>query len=822
MKKKALALGLILSVLIQPISSPASFAADTPMATENTAPAETDISYTHSISDAGLELIKSFEGFSAYPVWDYQQYSYGYGSYVDSSTVYEDPNSPTGFSTTLYPDGIPEREAAELLRDMIEDFNVNLNKFLETNKIELNQNQFDALASFGYNLGKYIWSGDYTILRMLKAGEHITDPEAFIAAYCQWCHAGGQFLQGLYDRRQREMNIFYSEIDLSDPNADLYVVNASKLYVRAEPTTSASILGSLTNSQVIRVHKYSEDELWAFTSYCGYFGWVNMGYLVRVNEASSVLEIDADGKDAQGITYTFDTVNKTATVGNASLPDNSSGYTGKYAGEVILSKSLLYNGEIYTLTAISDTAFTDCQSIQKIYIPPCVTDIGENAFKDSSLTEILYTEGSYAEGWADNSPFTATDFRCRAGHSYGEWAIVQTATDSTNQTEERSCSICRKLRSRSFERLEIVSFPNKTEYKEGEQISADGLALEIVYTDGTRIKAPSFKIVEGDTSKPGKQTVTVGYSVLTTRFEIEVSQKTLTSISVSKNPSKLTYIEGAALETDGLAVKANYDNGSSTTVTEYSVSGYDPNKIGKQKITVTYNGFTATFEVTVKAKSLTAFSFASYPNKLEYFCGEAFDPTGMVLKLTYDNGTVDQTDSGFKISGYNPDLAGTQKVKISYGGISHTIQVVVILNHLSSDNYTTADGFVTVTDEQLTVAKLTSKFEAGDRITVLKDGKILPKDSPIGTGMTIQLHYNASVQDEAIIIISGDLSGDGKCSVSDFVALSDYFVGRNELSEAELAAADVNLDGKLDLADSVALYDAANIATGAVALSTKQ
>ena len=32
-----------------------------------------DIDYTHEISDAGLELIKSFEGYSRYPYWDYKQ-----------------------------------------------------------------------------------------------------------------------------------------------------------------------------------------------------------------------------------------------------------------------------------------------------------------------------------------------------------------------------------------------------------------------------------------------------------------------------------------------------------------------------------------------------------------------------------------------------------------------------------------------------------------------------------------------------------------------------------------------------------------------------
>lgn len=822
MKKKALALGLTMAILIQPLTAPASFAEDAPTEppTEIVPPVEPIVSYTHSISDEGLELIKSFEGFSAYPFWDHQQYSFGYGSYVDSTTVYEDEDSPTGYSTTLYPDGIPEREATELLREMVEDFNIQLNLMLESNQIALNQNQFDALSSFTYNLGKYVWTQNTKIRRMLISGEFATNQEEFIEAYCQWCHASGKFIQGLYERRLREMKLFFAAESMSDPNADLYVVNASSLYVRSEPTTASTILGSLTNSEVIRVHRYSEDGLWAYTSHVGYFGWVNMGYLIAIDEADMVTQIDADGKDAQGITYTFDDLTMTAAVGDPSSASNSSGYAGEFAGEVYLTKYLLHNGSIYTLSSISDSAFTGCDSIKEIYIPPCVQTIGENAFKDSSLKVILYTADSPAAEWAKHSGFTATDYRCRAGHDHGDWYVSQEATDTQTQIEKSSCTICGDTKSRNFDHIEIVTFPSKIEYKEAEALNTDGLAVEVVYTDGTRIPAPSFKLVGGDTTEPGKQTVTVQYSIFSAEFEIEVSEKVMTGISVSKKPRKLTYIEGFALDIDGLAVKANYDNGTSTTVTEYTVSGYDPNKVGKQAITVSYNGFTTTFEVTVKAKTLTSIVIASYPNKLEYFCGESFDSTGLSLKLSYDNGTEARTDSGFKISGYNKNNAGTQKVKVSYGGMSKTIQVVVILNYLKSDKYAPEDGFITVTEEQLTVSKLASAFESGDRVEVLRNGRILHADSTVGTGMTVQLHYNAEVQDEATLVVIGDLTGDGRCSLSDFVALSDYFVEYTELSAAALAAADVTRDGQVDLADYVELYNIANSELGAVALSS--
>lgn len=810
MKKRAIALALSFAMMIQPIFATTSFATDDPSETtsQTDTPAPQTDPYTHTISNEGLELIKSFEGYSPYPIWDVKQYSFGYGSYVDSTTVYEDPSSPTGYSTSLYPGGIPEREAAELLRGMVEDFNVYLNNFLKENKILLNQNQFDALSSFTYNLGKYVWTGDYIIIDMLKSGEYLTDPEAFIKSYSNWCHAGGQVVQGLVERRQREMAIFYSEYDLSDPEADLYVVNATSLYIRSQPTTASSILGSVKSSQVIRVHEYSEDGQWAFTSYCGYFGWVSMGYLISMNESALVTQLDSNGRDEQGILYTFDDLTMTATVGTSAADSNTSTYAGAFSGAVFLTKHLLYKESIYTLTSISDSAFTNCSTIESIYIPPCVTSIGENAFKGSSLQTILYATGSYTESWAKDTSFTATDYRCRSGHIFSDWKVTQAVTDSQPQIESHTCSVCGEQETRTYDRVEIVSFPSKIEYKEGEAFDPEGLALEIVYTDGKRVAAPSYKVISADTSKLGEQKVTVGYSTLTADFNIVVSVKTLIGISVASAPTKRTYIEGNAFVADGLAIRANYDNGTSIPVTEYTLSGFDPDKVGKQAVTVTYNGFTTTFEVTVKAKSLTAFSFVSYPQKLEYFCGEYFDPTGMVLKLSYDNGTSETVDTGFKISGYNSNLAGEQTVKVTYGGISQSIRVFVILNYLKSDKYTPDQGTISIPEGGMTVAQLTASFDSGDRVEVLKDGKALPADSKLGTGMTIRLRYNEQVQDTAKLIIIGDLTSDGKCSVNDFVTLSDYLVGRSELSEDALLAADYNRDGKVDLLDYVEVYNA--------------
>lgn len=766
----------------------------------------TNLSYSMEISEAGVELIKSFEGFTAYPIWDYKQYSYGYGSRCDASTVYADPNSPTGYSTTLYPDGIPEREAAKLLKEMVDGFNVYLNNMLEKYKIRLNQNQFDALASFAYNLGPSCWNKtDHSLRNAIVSGDYTE--ESLTEIFGRYCHAGGNRLEALYKRRMREAAIFFSPYDMSDPNADLYVVNTTSSYliIRESPSRTSAWIGQVNPAKVIRVHKYSDDGAWAFTSYCGYYGWVDMRYLVSINEDAMVSRTDATGRDDAGLTYTFDPLTMSATLGTDASP-NSSGYDGSFAGEVYLTPYVLHDGAIYRLTAISDSAFTQCDSIRTIYIPSSVASIGSNAFTDSSLETIYYNAGSYAEEYAKNSPFTATDLRCKTGHVATKWTVIIQGSATEAHTEEMICSLCGKQQLRYHVGIEIVSYPTKTEYKLGNAFNAKGLTIRALYSDGTTASISDFTLSGYDPNTLGQQTITVTHCIFSTTFTVEVSERKLSGISISAKPKKLTYIEGQEIDYTGLTVKANYDDGSYNTVAEYSISGYDKNVVGKQTITVTYNGLKATFTVTVKAKSVTKVQILNYPYTMEYFCGEKIDTDGLSLKITYDNGTTETIDSGYTLSGYDRNTPGRQKVKVKFGGKYAKMYITVILNYLSTDSLTIRDGYIQPIDSGLTVAEFREYFESGDRIEVLRNGRTLPDDALVSTGCAVRLIYNGHVQDSAILLIRGDFTEDGKCGFTDFLILGDYLMGKREFTDSELAVADINQDGTVTLTDYYLLY----------------
>lgn len=144
------------------------------------------------ISNNGIELIKQFEGLSLKPYLDVVNIpTIGYGS-----TYYED-----GTKVTLKDKPITEQRATELLEFIAnKTFSENINKVV---KVPLNQNQFDALVSFAYNIGNknFNWS---TLLKKLNLSDYIGASLEF----GRWNQANGKILNGLVLRRQKEKELF--------------------------------------------------------------------------------------------------------------------------------------------------------------------------------------------------------------------------------------------------------------------------------------------------------------------------------------------------------------------------------------------------------------------------------------------------------------------------------------------------------------------------------------------------------------------------------------------------------------------------------------
>lgn len=221
-------------------------------------------------SDAGIEMIKSFEGFLEYAVWDYGQWSIGYG---------------TGVPEGQYPNGISREEAEVLLREYLDYFESCLNEFMVDYNVSLNQNQFDALISFIYNLGPNVLYYDNMKLRdMIVSGNYTS--ESLTAEFKTWSYAGGEQLPGLVRRRQAEAELFLSPYTYYEIwEAD---VENSTIRLRSQPILSSDVLTFIPDGMKFLVtdHKAGDGYIWGYTSYNGVSGWCALSFAEQVFTSS--------------------------------------------------------------------------------------------------------------------------------------------------------------------------------------------------------------------------------------------------------------------------------------------------------------------------------------------------------------------------------------------------------------------------------------------------------------------------------------------------------------------------------------------------------
>jgi len=138
-------------------------------------------------SHKGIALIKEFEGLrlKAYKcpggVWTI---GYGHTAGVKPGMV------------------ISEAQAEEyLMADLIAS-----EKYLNDLRLAINQNQFDALISFIYNVGTGNFSRS-TLLRKVRANPQ---DNSIMDEFLRWVYSKGRVLPGLQRRRLAEMKLYFS------------------------------------------------------------------------------------------------------------------------------------------------------------------------------------------------------------------------------------------------------------------------------------------------------------------------------------------------------------------------------------------------------------------------------------------------------------------------------------------------------------------------------------------------------------------------------------------------------------------------------------
>lgn len=340
----------------------------------------------------------------------------------------------------------------------------------------------------------------------------------------------------------------------------------------------------------------------------------------------------------------------TQTVGDAAFSPS------KKLTDIILPDSV---------KTIRPYAFHRCEVLSNINIPDGVTEIGSMALAYCPALEIIVLPDSVAS---------------YSGVFYGSGLVNAVLSQGITCIDEKAFEKCSHLTG--------VFIPSSvTEIKTGAFKDCTALTyLEIpesVTSLGTGVfmgcAALTVTVFENSAAHTYVKNNSVPYSLKNT-----TAVKEMTHITVNTMPNKTEYEKGESISTSGLSITVHYNDGTSGIVhSGFTVTPKTAAYVGTQAVTVTYEGKSVSFDITVKSSAstdsgTTGISIAKLPNKTSYNYKETLNTSGLTLTVIHADGSVGTVTSGYNI--ITPtyfDSTGNKTVTVEYDGYTASFTVNV-------------------------------------------------------------------------------------------------------------------------------------------------
>ncbi len=386
--------------------------------------------------------------------------------------------------------------------------------------------------------------------------------------------------------------------------------------------------------------------------------------------------------------------------------------------------------------------------------------IGEGYNSSDTATNINITGGYFGTG--DTTENTVYETAVSAGYvvedNDDDVYLYQVVEDNNNGSDNPDTEADKKIVS-----IEVTQQPDKVNYVEGEEFDPSGMIVVATYDDGTLEEITDYSYSPD--------------SITDLRGDVDCDG----DIDEADAALVLRYISDIDDETsiDATAADCNDDGDidvlDANWILRYIEMGYsyeDNYNNNTRVIIVTKDGLYDAVTVSVVEKVIESLSIAQQPNKTEYIAGETFDPTGMIITATYNDGTSDViTDYQIEPSGVltSSDTA----VTISKDGVSITVPITVALD----DN---------------TILSLVSELN-GD---VNRDGQVTNMDAMLLVKILDGIKTYGDNAEH-----TGDVDGDGSLTDDDITLINNYLNGVISLSDTALVNADIDGNGSVDETD---------------------
>lgn len=232
--------------------------------------------------------------------------------------------------------------------------------------------------------------------------------------------------------------------------------------------------------------------------------------------------------------------------------------------------------------------------------------------------------------------------------------------------------------------LEVVE-PTKTEYLPGEELDLRGIEVTAEYEgSGRTVLSSDDYIVSGfDSTEAGEKEVAIHYNGITEIVKVDVVLLSISQLNVKYYPVKTEYYRGDILETLGLEVEADYNNGyiyKDLASEEYKIyvegtlvdaeNPFEFDKSGDYKMEIVSAERAeakTTLTITVSNARLRKIEVAELPEVTQYFLDDELDLDGMVAYAVYSNGSkVRLRREDYTVSGFSSDKSGNKTVRVSH------------------------------------------------------------------------------------------------------------------------------------------------------------
>lgn len=221
-------------------------------------------------------------------------------------------------------------------------------------------------------------------------------------------------------------------------------------------------------------------------------------------------------------------------------------------------------------------------------------------------------------------------------------------------------------------------------------LTSDMFTVRAAYSDGSVVQVTEFSF-EPQVASTNPTEVTITYDGKTAVVSVPVGTVSLTGITAEYIGTETIYV-GDNLTKNMFRVTANYNDGSSTVVSDYTFTPVTMLNAGEQVVTFTYQGKETTATVTVVALSVTRISASWIGGTI--FKGTAFTKSMFTVTAEYNNGTRNAV-SDYTFSPATANSTPTTLVIIEYQGKSTGVSVNVsdaTSSNLVVNSYTLNSG----------------------------------------------------------------------------------------------------------------------------------